>query len=62
MQFLPNWAKVAIGVAAVTVATAGAAEPVMAAVNCAAHGALVGSVTQGAIGAATGAQIGRAHV
>ena len=58
MQFLPNWAKVAIGVAAVTVATAGAAEPVMAAVNCAAHGALVGSVTQGAIGAATGALSG----
>jgi len=64
MQFLPNWAKVAIGVAviavaaAVTVATAGAAGPVMAAVNCAAHGALVGSVTQGAIGAATGALSG----
>ena len=61
---LPNWAKVAIGVAviavaaAVTVATAGAAGPVMAAVNCAAHGALVGSVTQGAIGAATGALSG----
>ena len=64
MQFLPNWAKVAIGVAviavaaAVTVATAGAAGSVMAAVNCAAHGALVGSVTQGAIGAATGALSG----
>ena len=61
---LPNWAKVAIGVAviavsaAVTVATAGAAGPVMAAVNCAAHGALVGSVTQGAIGAVSGALSG----
>ena len=61
---LPNWAKVAIGVAviavaaAVTVATAGAAGPVVAAVNCAAHGALVGSVTQGAIGAVTGALSG----
>lgn len=61
---LPNWAKVAIGVAviavaaAVTVATAGAAGPVMAAVNCAAQGALVGSVTQGAIGAVSGALSG----
>ena len=62
---LPNWAKVAIGVAiiataaVVTVATGGAAAgTVVAAVNCVAHGALVGSVTQGAIGAVSGALSG----
>ena len=62
---LPNWAKVAIGVgiiaaaAAVTVATGGAAAgTLVAAVNCVAHGALVGAVTQGAIGAVSGAASG----
>ena len=62
---LPNWAKVAIGVAVIavaavaTVATGGAAAgTVVAAVHCAAQGALVGAVTQGAIGAASGAVTG----
>ncbi len=62
---LPNWAKVAIGVAiiataaVVTVATGGAAAgTVVAAINCTAHGALIGSVTQGAIGAVSGALSG----
>ena len=45
--------------AAVTVATGGAAAgTVVAAVNCVAHGALVGAATQGVIGAATGAVTG----
>ena len=62
---LPNWAKVAIGVgvigvaAAVTVATGGAAAgTLLAAVHCAASGALVGSVAQGIIGTAAGAVSG----
>ena len=62
---LPNWAKIAIGVAviavaaAVTVATAGAAGPVVAAVHCAAagafHGAVAGAVKGAVSGAVTGA-------
>ena len=45
--------------AAVTVATGGAAAgTVVAAVNCVAHGAMVGAATQGAIGAVTGAVSG----
>jgi RHS repeat-associated protein len=62
----PKWAtKVAIGIgiiaaaAAVTVLTGGAAAgPVVAAINCVAHGALVGAVKQGAVGAVTGAVSG----
>ena len=53
---LPNWAKVAIGVAVIavsavaTVATAGAASgTLVAAVHCAAAGALQGAVVQGTI-------------
>lgn len=62
---LPNWAKIAIGVAviavaaAVTVATAGAAGPVVAAVHCAAtgalHGAVAGAIKGTVAGAVTGA-------
>ena len=62
---MPNWAKIAIGVgiiagaAALTVATGGAAAgTVLAAVNCMAHGAMVGAITQGAIGAVSGAASG----
>ena len=62
---MPNWAKIAIGVgiiagaAALTVATGGAAAgTVVAAVHCMAQGAMVGAITQGAIGAASGAASG----
>ena len=62
---LPNWAKVAIGVAVIavaavaTVATAGAASgTLVAAVHCAAAGALHGAVVQGTIGAISGAASG----
>ncbi len=59
---LPNWAKVAIGTAlivtaaVVTVATAGAAGPVAAAVHCFAAGAAAGAA-KGAISGAVGGAI-----